>query len=116
MNINRGVISVKDDSKNLKMCHTVKQIHICVMEQMDHSCFLYTLRTPDKETAEILPNINSESSQLVPINQTENYQCYLFQAEDEAMVCIIFQCYQIQFYITELFRKIKYYTFYLFLE
>ena len=72
------------------MSHTVRQMHKCVMEQMDRTCFLYTLRTPDKEKMGSITHSNfpsSESGQLVPANLTDqNYQCYLFQAESDTVV------------------------------
>lgn len=75
------------------LSHTVRQIHKCVMEQADHTCFLYTLKPNDKEQAAIpgAPGyvFASDPNQLVPANiSDQNYQCHLMQASDEQHVSL----------------------------
>ncbi|KAG0719497.1 TBC1 domain family member 1 [Chionoecetes opilio] len=79
------------------LSHTVRQIHKCVMEQADHTCFLYTLKPMDKEQTPVpgAPGYvcASDPNQLVPANiSDQNYQCYLMQASNEQHVRNFFEC------------------------
>lgn len=45
MEISQGMVHVRNFSnESLLFSHSVKQIHKCVMEQADHTHFLYTLK------------------------------------------------------------------------
>ncbi|CAL4095349.1 unnamed protein product, partial [Meganyctiphanes norvegica] len=86
--VKHGVVVVRDVSSDVVyLTHTVKQIHKCVMEQADHTCFLYTLKPMEKELSSYPDVLIPEN---IPVNQ--NYQCYLFQAPTEQEVLKFFAC------------------------
>ncbi|XP_076031403.1 TBC1 domain family member 1-like isoform X2 [Oratosquilla oratoria] len=96
--VTKGLVIVKDTSGVVVVSHAVRQIHKCVMEQADHSCFLYTLRTSEKENSN-LPGVQGyvvafDPSQPQPANflADQNYQCHLFQADSEQEVRDFFTC------------------------
>lgn len=96
--ISRGNVVVRSmTSRVVILSHTVRQIHKCVMEQADHTCFLYTLKPNDKEQA-VVPGAPgyvcaSDPNQLIPENiSDQNYQCHLMQASDEQHVRSFFAC------------------------
>lgn len=65
--------------------HSIKQIHKCVMEQADHRCFLYTLRPPEKPLNDVAEDL------ATPLNSnSQNYQCHLYQAQNESQVLSIY--------------------------
>lgn len=91
--INRGNVTIREVSSGLVIIsHMVKQIHKCVMEQADHTCFLYTLKPIDKEHGPIFGALGyvaaADPSQLIPANVPvdQNYQCHLLQACSEQQV------------------------------
>ncbi|XP_071550765.1 TBC1 domain family member 1 [Panulirus ornatus] len=97
--IDRGNVTVSDRSTGVViLSHTVKQIHKCVMEQADHTCFLYTLKPVDKEQGLVSGALGyvaaSDPSQLIPANvpADQNYQCHLLQAPNEQQVRSFFAC------------------------
>lgn len=92
--ISRGNVVVRSmTSRVVVLSHTVRQIHKCVMEQADHTCFLYTLKPNDKDQAAVpgAPGYvcASDPNQLIPANiSDQNYQCHLMQASDEQHVSL----------------------------
>uniref|UniRef100_A0A0P4WCG4 Rab-GAP TBC domain-containing protein n=1 Tax=Scylla olivacea TaxID=85551 RepID=A0A0P4WCG4_SCYOL len=98
VDITRGNVVVRNMASGIvTLSHTVRQIHKCVMEQADHTCFLYTLKPVDKEQAPVpgAPGYvcASDPNQLVPANVfDQNYQCHLMQASDEQHVRNFFAC------------------------
>lgn len=90
--ITRGNITMRDTSGVVLLNHTVKQIHKCVMEQADHTCFLYTLKPSDKDLGLVsgAPGYVAASDPTVPVpanfSVDQNYQCHLLQAENEQEV------------------------------
>lgn len=96
VDITRGNVVVRKKTSGIvTLNHTVRQIHKCVMEQADHTCFLYTLKPVDKEQTPVpgAPGYvcASDPNQLVPANIfDQNYQCHLMQASDEQHVSLKF--------------------------
>ncbi|KAK3867460.1 hypothetical protein Pcinc_027094 [Petrolisthes cinctipes] len=97
--IARGSVTMRSVTGVVLLSHTVRQIHKCVMEQADHTCFLYTLKPPqDKEQGAVVgaPGYISatDPTQLVPANLLvdQNYQCHLLQALTEQQVRNFFAC------------------------
>ncbi|XP_027224440.1 TBC1 domain family member 1 isoform X1 [Penaeus vannamei] len=96
--ITRGNITMRDTSGVVLLNHTVKQIHKCVMEQADHTCFLYTLKPSDKDLGLVsgAPGYVAASDPTVPVpanfSVDQNYQCHLLQAENEQEVRNFFTC------------------------
>ncbi|XP_042241849.1 uncharacterized protein LOC121879310 [Homarus americanus] len=97
--INRGNVTVREVSSGVVVIsHTVKQIHKCVMEQADHTCFLYTLKPVDKEYGGLCGAPGyvaaADPTQLIPDNLPldQNYHCHLLQATDEQQVRNFFSC------------------------
>ncbi|XP_042855971.1 TBC1 domain family member 1-like isoform X2 [Penaeus japonicus] len=94
----RGNITMRDTSGVVLLNHTVKQIHKCVMEQADHTCFLYTLKPSDKEQGHVSGASGyvaaTDPTVPVPANFSidQNYQCHLLQAENEQEVRNFFAC------------------------
>lgn len=91
--IARGSVTMRSAGTGVVLLsHTVRQIHKCVMEQADHTCFLYTLKPPqDKEQGAVVGAPGyitaTDPSQLVPANLADqNYQCHLLQALTEQQV------------------------------
>ncbi|XP_069162661.1 TBC1 domain family member 1 [Procambarus clarkii] len=97
--INRGNVTIREVSTGIViLSHMVKQIHKCVMEQADHTCFLYTLKPVDKEHGSVFGAAGyvaaADPSQLIPANvpADQNYQCHLLQAANEQQVRSFFTC------------------------
>ncbi|XP_047736241.1 uncharacterized protein LOC108675467 [Hyalella azteca] len=89
------VLSVSPESEMPLFAHSVKQIHQCVMEQADHTHFLYTLKPmPDKENRK--QEHGNEALQVTPVftnaSAGTDHQCHLFKAESEEYVRSFFKC------------------------